>query len=192
MIRISLLSIVLLAAQPLPGGARSPGAQQSRAPDLFSDPARKPGSAIETRHLSLTVTASPSTAAPGGRVTLAVDIEPKPGMHVYSPEQKDVIPVALELVPDTHLRAGARRLPPAERYFFPPLNETQRVYSKRFRIEQDVRILDTPAIRRRADAGDRSLTVRGTVRYQACDDAVCYLPEAVPVSWTLTLAAPGQ
>ncbi len=29
------------------------------------------------------------------------------------------------------------------------------------------------------------LVIGGSFRYQACDDAVCYPPETVPVSWTL-------
>jgi len=28
------------------------------------------------------------------------------------------------------------------------------------------------------------LVLRGSFRYQACDDKVCYVPETVPVEWT--------
>ncbi len=37
-------------------------------------------------------------------------------------------------------------------------------------------------------AARQPLTVRGTVHYQACDDRLCFPPDAVPVSWTLELA----
>jgi len=30
-----------------------------------------------------------------------------------------------------------------------------------------------------------ALTLSGTLDYQACDDAICYLPVSVPVSFTL-------
>ena len=33
-----------------------------------------------------------------------------------------------------------------------------------------------------------SLKIDGTLRYQACDDVICYLPESRPVSWTIKLA----
>ncbi len=27
-------------------------------------------------------------------------------------------------------------------------------------------------------------TIRGTLRYQACDDRICYIPQEVPLQWT--------
>ena len=59
----------------------------------------------------------------------------------------------------------------------PALKETQRVYAKPFRITQEVTL--------GADAPE-TLTVKGTLRYQACDDTICYLPVTVPVSWTVS------
>jgi hypothetical protein len=35
--------------------------------------------------------------------------------------------------------------------------------------------------------GQESLTVNGTLEYQACDDKLCYNPVAVPLSWTVQL-----
>ena len=32
-----------------------------------------------------------------------------------------------------------------------------------------------------------TLTLRGTLDYQACDDSICYNPVSVPLSWTVTL-----
>ena len=29
------------------------------------------------------------------------------------------------------------------------------------------------------------LTIKGTLRYQACDDKVCFRPTNVPVEWTV-------
>ena len=55
------------------------------------------------------------------------------------------------------------------------LKETQLVYSKPFRIAQDVTLKEPSA----------PLTIKGTVRYQACDDTICYRPTNVPVQWTI-------
>ncbi len=33
-------------------------------------------------------------------------------------------------------------------------------------------------------------TITGTVRAQACDDRVCWAPEAIPVAWHLDLIPP--
>ncbi len=40
-----------------------------------------------------------------------------------------------------------------------------------------------------AGAGARreTLTITGTLHYQACDDTVCYRPVDVPVTWTIKL-----
>jgi len=183
---VTLLFWLLLLGVPLSAdGGRAPGQQSAVPPDPLAGLSGT-GRAIDTRHLTLTPTVTRDAAPPGGRLTLVLDVVPKPGMHVYAPEQKDLIPVSLLLKADERIRAGARRLPPSEAYFFAPLGETQRVYSRPFRIEQEVRIADTPETRRRAASGE-DLTISATLRYQACDNAVCYLPQEVPVSWTVRI-----
>jgi DsbC/DsbD-like thiol-disulfide interchange protein len=127
--------------------------------------------AIETAHLSVTT----STSAAGDKPLLLVDVSPKPKMHVYAPGEKDAIPVEVTLDPNPSIKAGRVTFPPSEKYFFPPLQLTQRVYSKPFRITQPVAIVRTPA--------DGTVTITGTLRYQACDDAVCYVPKSVPLKW---------
>ena len=58
-------------------------------------PAR--GQRFETAHLVATTAAVSTPVAPGARVSLRLDVAPKPGMHVYSPRQKDYIPVSLTI-----------------------------------------------------------------------------------------------
>ena len=140
-----------------------------------ADPSR-----IETRHLTLTMSSSEETVAAGKAVSLYVDVAPKPKMHVYAPDQTDYIPIELRVEEGAGFRAQAIRYPPAEQFFFAPLNETQRVYSKLFRISQPVTIA-------RNAATTAPLTIKGAVRYQACDDAICYLPQTIKVSWKLAV-----
>jgi hypothetical protein len=134
----------------------------------------------ETAHLVATVVPVAGPVAPGARVSLRLDVAPKPKMHVYSPEQKDYIPISLTLDPDPSFKAHPVVFPKAERFYFAALDETQPVFSKPFRITQDITLA-------RARAVGGTLSVKGTLRYQACDDAVCYRPEAVAVIWHLTL-----
>src|SRR5256885_873812 len=47
-----------------------------------------------------------------------------------------------------------------------------------FRSTQDV------TVDKSAKPGS-TVTVAGTVNYQACDDRVCYAPESAPVTWTV-------
>ena len=134
-------------------------------------PAKKP---IETAHLSLT----PSTAETStpGRVTLLLDVVPKPKMHVYSPGQEGYIAIALTLDADPAFTTEKAKYPAGEKLFMPALKETQLVYAKPFRITQDLTL--------KSPAGER-VTVKGTLRYQACDELVCYLPKTIRVEWVV-------
>jgi AhpC/TSA family/Disulphide bond corrector protein DsbC len=140
----------------------------------------------ETAHLVVTTASSDARVAPGTRLSLFVDIAPKSKMHVYAPEQKDVIPVSLQ-IDAGEVKAHAPVFPKPEKYFFKPLKETQLVYSKPFRLVQDITVALTPAIRERARSESSTIAVAGTLQYQACDDSICYMPVTVPLTWTLAL-----
>ena len=135
-------------------------------------------SRIDTKHLTITTSTSAPTAAPGERLLLYVDVSPKPKMHVYAPDQTDYIPIELKVEPASSFKAEAIQYPAAEQFFFAPLEETQRVYSKPFRIRLPIALAQNVAT---------PLTIKGAVRYQACDDAICYLPQTVGVTWKVTI-----
>jgi hypothetical protein len=155
--------------------ARATGGRQAGSPTA------------DTPHLSLTTTASDPTVAPGTRFSLYVDITPKPKMHLYAPEEKEAIPVELKLDADDAFKVHAPEFPRGEKFFFAPLKLTQLVYSKPFRITQDVTLALTPAFRERARAAGATLEIKGTLRYQACDDKVCYPPKDLPLAWIVSL-----
>lgn len=134
----------------------------------------------ETKHLTVTTSASPAAAAPGKRVSLAVDVAPKAKMHVYSPGQEGYINISLTLDADPSVTPAKAKYPAGEKLYMPLLKETQLVYAKPFRIAQDVVVRPAP--------GAASMTIKGTLRYQACDDTVCYLPVNVPLAWTVKIA----
>jgi Disulphide bond corrector protein DsbC len=137
-----------------------------------TDPSR-----IDTKHLTIITSTSAATVAPGERLSLYVDVSPKPKMHVYAPDQTDYIPIELKVEPAS-FKGQAIQYPAAEQFFFAPLKETQRVYSKPFRITLPITL---------AQNITGPLTVKGTVRYQACDDAICYLPLTVGVNWKVAV-----
>jgi Thiol:disulfide interchange protein DsbD, N-terminal len=174
-----LLVCLLLLNQ----GAGQQGAGQ---PSISSS--QKPGApSVVTPHLAVTTSASAASVSPGAQVSLLVDVSPKPKMHVYAPGEKDVIPVTLMLEPDDSYKAAKPEFPKAEQYFFEQLKLTQLVYSKPFRIAQSVSLAATPAARERARAAGGSITIKGSLRYQACDDKVCYPPKTVPLAWMVAL-----
>jgi len=141
------------------------------------------GAATETRHLTITTSSTPATAKAGQRVVLNVNVALKPKMHVYSPDQpkgQDYMPIALTVEDGEGFRLEKPRYPASEKFFFEPLKETQHVYSKAFRITQPIVVTGNSAT--------EPLTISGTVRYQACDDALCYVPQTVAVKWIVPMS----
>ena len=114
--------------------------------------------------------------AAGARLVLFVDVTPKPGIHVYAPGSKDYIPITVKLTAQPEIKAGKVAYPKSEMMTF--ADEKVPVFQKPFRLTQDV------TVDKSAKPGS-TVTVSGTVSYQACDDRVCYAPESSPVSWTV-------
>jgi DsbC/DsbD-like thiol-disulfide interchange protein len=140
----------------------------------------------ETAHLTIGTSTDPATAAPGRKISLLLDVVPKPKMHVYAPGQEGYIGITLTLEPDAAFTSGKPKYPAPEKIFIKILDEKQLVYAKPFRITQDVTLAAGAQMRRRA-ADAAPLKIKGSVRYQACDDKICYLPATVPVTWTIPL-----
>jgi peroxiredoxin len=144
------------------------------------------GTKISTARLDITTYPSDTAIAPGNRITLAFDIVPHRGIHVYAPGASGYRVIALTLESPSPIRALPMIYPPSQIYEFKPLNERVPVYEKPFTLRQEVILEGTPQARA-VLRGKDSLTVNGTLAYQACDDKICFTPESVPVSWTFTL-----
>lgn len=114
---------------------------------------------------------------PGTPVPLKVTVTPREGIHIYAPPQEQYIPVSLTIEPIPGGHAGNVRFPPAVVRMF--AGERVRVYDKAFSLAVPVAV---PPGRPGA-----AVRVLGTVRYQACDDLMCYRPVNVPVRWDLRL-----
>ena len=144
------------------------------------------GTRVSTAHLDLTTYASDPGVAPGNRFALVFEITPKPGMHVYAPGASSYQIVRGNIAPQPFVRTLAPQYPASEIYHFVPLDERVPVYMKPFTLVQEV-VLDGGLAAQKALRGQESLTINGTLDYQACDDTICYNPTSVPLSWTLQL-----
>jgi hypothetical protein len=136
--------------------------------------------AAVTPHLTMATSASTTPARPGSVVQLFVDVIPDLNVHVYAPGAKDYLPVALELTPAAGVAIGKLAYPKAQDLYFEPLKEHVPVFSAPFRLVQSVTIART------SKAG-QSITLTGALKYQACDDKVCFNPVTAPVSWTIVV-----
>jgi AhpC/TSA family/Disulphide bond corrector protein DsbC len=143
-----------------------------------------PATRVAGAHVTVTSYASDETAAQGTHLSLVVDVAPAARVHVYAPGTSGYTPVTLTLRPQPGLVVKAAQLPKSEDYFFKPLNEHVPVYQHPFRIIQDV-MLDPSRDGSAALKDVTTLTIEGTFAYQACDDKVCFVPQTIPLSWTI-------
>jgi len=141
-----------------------------------------------TPHLSLKASISDSTAAPGERLSIVVNVTPRTGMHLYAPGKHDYQVVQLTVEAQPWLMVNDTVYPSSEIYHFVPLDERVEVYSKPFRLQRDVTLLATPDAQKQLGAM-KEVTIAGALEYQACDDKICFNPTRVPISFTVTLKA---
>jgi hypothetical protein len=141
---------------------------------------------VSTPQFELTTYSSNPALAVGNRFTLVLDFEPGEDIHIYAPGANDYRVVALEVEPQPFLDILPMTYPESEPYYFEPFDETVPVYQEPFTLLQEVVLkgdLESQGLLR----GQDSVTINGTLQYQACDETVCYSPGSVPLSWTMEL-----
>ena len=144
------------------------------------------GTKVSTAHLEITTYPSDSAVAPGNRFSIALDIRPQNGIHVYAPGAKNYRVIGLNIGAQPFVRTIPLKYPASEIYFFKPLNERVPVFQKPFTLIQEVVLEGTPQAQAALRDKD-SVTIAGTLEYQACDDKICYNPASVPLTWTVNL-----
>jgi peroxiredoxin len=146
------------------------------------------GTKISGGHLQITTFPSDSAIAPGNRISLVLDVKPATGAHVYAPgaSQYGYHVIELHISPQPYVRSLPLRYPSSQTYYFKPLKQRVPVYQKPFRLVQDV-VLEGTLPAQAALRGQRSITISGTLEYQACNEKICFNPTSVPLSWTLAL-----
>lgn len=146
-------------------------------------------SQAETRHLKVTASATNGKVRPGDRIRLLLDIELKPRMHVYAPGVEGYIPIDWKMSDSPAIHAMPTINPPSKKLRLEAIQETVDVYDGRFTLQREV-IVAPPANVKQATNDAGQIVLEGTLRYQACDDRMCYLPQTVPLKWTLQLESP--
>lgn len=164
----ALFTAVFCAVSVMAIGAQGVGAKRS-----------------DTMHLSVTTSISDAEISAGQKVSVTFDVTPKRNMHVYAPGKHEYQVIAVTIDPQPWLKVAPTTYPPSEIYHFKELDEKVETYGKPFKLVQDVTILATPAAKKALTAAPAKLS--GTLRYQACDDKVCYAPTKIPVSFDLTV-----
>jgi thiol:disulfide interchange protein len=119
--------------------------------------------------------------AAGAPARLALRVVLPPGLHANSNKPRDpsLIPTVLTVTPDAGMAVDEIVYPEADDLVQKGADQPLSVFEREFLIGVVLRI---PA---GAEAGD--LVIPGRLRYQACDESVCYLPATASFEWTLTV-----
>jgi len=141
---------------------------------------------ISTPQFDLTTYASEASLAPGNRFALMLSVAPKDGMHVYAPGDHAYRVIGLTVAPDPVLTVLPLTYPESSPYYFEPFDETVPVYEEPFQLVQEL-ILEGTLEAQAALRGRESVTVNGTLDYQACSKSICYPPQSLTLSWTIPL-----
>jgi len=148
-------------------------------------------SEVVGKQLTLTASASHATVAPGERIVLVLEVDLKPGMHVYAPGVEGYIPIDWKMKESASATPAAAQYPRSKKLYLKAIDETVPAYREHFRITREITIAQEDQLKLTLD-GSGHFTVEGSLRYQACDDRVCYIPQELPLKWTFQYKASGQ
>jgi peroxiredoxin len=138
---------------------------------------------LENKQLQLSYGASNRSVQAGQRVTLELDIDLKPKMHVYAPGvQNSYLPIDWTITDSALATAHEIALPKPEMLKLEAIGETVPVFTGKLRLTRDITFGDEAKLKAALDA-DGNVVVDGILHYQACDDSICYIPKDLPLKW---------
>ncbi|MEO8026768.1 MAG: protein-disulfide reductase DsbD domain-containing protein [Bryobacteraceae bacterium] len=121
----------------------------------------------------------------GERIALVLDIELKKKMHVYAPGVEGYIPIDFTVDGAAGMVHDAV-YPKSKKLRLKAIKETALVYDKPFRLVREITIAPDGKLKPLLST-EGELVIKGSLRYQACDDKVCYIPETIPLEWKVTV-----
>lgn len=123
------------------------------------------------------------TVKQGTSTTVPLSFRVSSGYHINSnrPKSEFLIPTTLKVDATTDIVIGKTTYPEGQdmSFAFAP-DEKLNVYTGDFQVDVRVRPL--------RDVQVGKYVVRGILKYQACDNAACYPPKQLPVSFELKIA----
>lgn len=123
------------------------------------------------------------TAVQGKPATVPLSFRVASGFHINSnkPKSEFLIPTVLKVEATTDIVIGKTTYPDGQdmSFSFAP-DEKLNVYTGDFKVD----VLVHPLLS--VQAG--KYIVRGTLKYQACDNSACYPPKQLPISFDVKIA----
>ena len=156
---------------------------------LFPELTEEVSHNFEAPHLRLMLSQSDHTVISGSRVTLIAEIELPTDIHVYAPGVTGYKAIQLVLHPSGSIKIEPPIYPASKPLYLDAIKEQVPVFEGKFRISQDVTLTFSKihdGLRSLASS-EKTISIAGELKYQACDKTICYPPTAVPVSWQLQI-----
>jgi hypothetical protein len=144
-------------------------------------------STAETKYFHASTSASNQLVHQGQHISLMVDLDLNPRMHIYAPGVQGYIPIDWKIADSPGFKAPAMQYPKPQVLRLDVIKETVPVYVGQVRLVRDL-VIGTDAEVKPLLAGSE-LVVEGSLRYQVCDDRECYLPATLPLKWVLQFEA---
>jgi DsbC/DsbD-like thiol-disulfide interchange protein len=136
-----------------------------------------------TKQMDVSLSASTDSIATGEHVALVLDLSLHPKMHVYAPGVEHYMPISWEITPSDAAKAEAVNWPKSKTLRLEVIDETVPVYTDELRLVRD--IVFAPDAKLKTLVNEKGeIVIHGTLKYQACDDRMCYIPVSVPLDWT--------
>ena len=154
---------------------------------LFPELTREVSQNVEAPRLRLTLAQSDRSVTSGNRVTLSAEIELPPDVHVYAPGVTGYKPIQLVLHPSGGMEIAPAIYPSSKTLYLEAIKEHVPVFEGKFRITQDVTVTFSKVRDgfRSLVSSEKTISIIGDLKYQACDQTICYPPTSVPVKWQL-------
>ncbi|NOT57872.1 MAG: redoxin domain-containing protein [Deltaproteobacteria bacterium] len=155
---------------------------------LFGSPLNTHEKLVKLNYMTLRYYASANAITADDPLHLTIEVSLNDNVHMYAPQGGGEVS---SLTWDMDMQEGVSsqpvEYPPPHGTTLPWVQEEIPIYQGTFRITRKVTIpLD---IRKFANLlnTDGDLAITGTLRYQACDDQTCYLPQTVPLAWKVKI-----
>ena len=154
----------------------------------FGEPVTASSASVEAKHVALTTAASTAIAMPGHRILLSLEIDLPARMHVYAPGVKGYIPVEWNMDQAGGTKLQPVQFPKPEKLYLKAIKETAMVYRRKVRLTREI-TFGQEGVLKPLVGPSGELALKGSLRYQACDERECYVPETVPIEWRFQFQA---
>ncbi len=149
----------------------------------FSPAVRAADAQVQRPRAEVTPVAETSDAVPGSTVVLLLKVRLPKDVHVQANKPRDpsLIPTALTIEPPPGVTVEKVTYPAASELSQAGRREKLLVLGPEFDIEVHVAVAES--------RGAGEVVIPGRLRYQACNDTMCFPPARAEARWTLRVVS---